>query len=737
MRSLILCCWFSTALLAQAPPTLTHGPFRGHVDGTSMHVWARASEPGAFTLRLVAMGGDVVTANATADVAHDLTLHFHAAGLEPASLYDATILSGERVVHHEPGPWATAMADDASASVVAFGSCSSDTGFKDQPIWGRILARSPHALALLGDTPYIDAGTVDARRRRHREFFAFPPVRGALRALPTWTTWDDHDYTANDEFGVVKGSETARPVFVDYHAHAAYGDGERGIYTSFRRGPLEVFLLDARSFADVEMSPLAPGQRSLLGGKQIAWLQQALLASTAPIKVLACGMVWNEGVRPNKKDCWGNWLPERDGLFRWLGAQQIAGVVLVGGDVHRSRVILHPTRALVGYDVPEFITSPLAQNVIATNAVAVPGLEFDAGEPQSCLFLEVARTGEDGTLRAVFQAGDGREFHVRELPFASLQKADAAVHYRRAIALVVTQAGESCERLPRITSHGGPLPLGDGEACSVEWRAVVSAAQPALVAWDLAAGESSCRFRATSKEWLYREYDHELASGMRTLALVGCADAMQAVADKQGKRFLQRCEAMLVLARHLQREPGQQAWWQACVFEQAVLDLRQLARPAFGDAGDAALRDRLRVHVAHRGSLAGGIVAMRAEVFRLFDRTVARMRLHDDAAGKVAREFEGELRRQFTACVEPLFAPAARVGGSLTTAERQELREALRDLRQRGKGLDVDAIAKAKGAPADLAAMLALQLGVLLAGDVERFAERISECGLLLAGAVQ
>lgn len=126
-------------------------------------------------------------------------------------------------------------------------------------------------------------------------------------------------------------------------------------------------------------------------------------------------MVWNGAVRPGKQDCWGNWLGERDALFRWLGAAHIGGVVLVGGDVHRSRVLRHPTRAFLGYDLLEFVTSLLAQRVLEANAAPSPELEFDAGEAHSCRFLTAVADRQGGTaVRAVFQAGDGREFHRRE-----------------------------------------------------------------------------------------------------------------------------------------------------------------------------------------------------------------------------------------------------------------------------------------------------------------------------------
>lgn len=423
MRAALLAICLAAAPQEPAPePALTHGPLRGPNDASSLWLWARAKAPGRYVLRLKALADGAESAwPADAEGASDCTLRWHATGLAPGAAHDWWITHGERTVH-PPGtaPLVTAPGDGAMTATVAFGSCADERGHAEQPIWGQLLARAPQALVLLGDTPYIDDGTIEGRRRRHRAFYGFPPVRAALAAVPTWATWDDHDYAANDQFGAVKGSETARQVFREYHAQPLPSAG-RGIWTSFRRGPLEVFVLDTRSCADDGPSALAPGERTLLGADQIAWLQRGLAGSTAPFKVLACGMVWNGGVRPHKDDCWGHWLPERDALWRWIGRNAVTGVVLVGGDVHRTRVIVHPTRDLCGYEVPELITSPLAQNVIAANEVPVPGLQFDAGEPHSALLLS-ATAGSAPALRAVFVAGDGREFCVREYPLAELRR---------------------------------------------------------------------------------------------------------------------------------------------------------------------------------------------------------------------------------------------------------------------------------------------------------------------------
>ena len=635
-------------------PALTHGPFRGHVDADSIHVWARAAEPGEFTLELIDVAGDAGrTAAATAQRERDLVLHFAIDGLPAGASFGLRIRRGEEVVHEARERWSTAMPDTATAATIAFGSCSDERRFPEQPIWDRIAARAPHALVLLGDTPYIDDGTTEGRRRRHREFFAFPPVHTVLGAIPTWATWDDHDYATNDVFGAATGSETARPVFVDYHAHADYGDGARGIWTRFRRGPIEVFLLDTRSFADAEKSVLAPGERSLLGKTQIEWLQGALRASTAPVKVLACGMVWNGGVRQGKNDCWDNWLPERDALFGWLGAQDINGVVLVSGDVHRSRVILHPTKDLVGYDLPEFVTSPLAQNVLEANNVPVPGLAFDAGEASSCLFLEAAVGVEGATVRAVFQAGDGREFHVRELKPGELARRDAATTYRRIVAGLRAQFGQDVT-LPETEYTDDALGVSAEEAVRQEWREAVAAAEPLLAAWHGIAGERRCRFAQKASEPLMTEFVQDLLLGMMRLRAINAAAGRQAIADRQAARLVRAAACALAMARHLQQEPGVVAWGFSVQMEKQALALQSLGAP-LGDDVAAQLRALFVAHVAERSGAAGAAVAARQESLRLFDGMLAQLQGGKDTKALIARQFATEVRRTFLRETLPLF----------------------------------------------------------------------------------
>ncbi|MEZ6038407.1 MAG: alkaline phosphatase D family protein [Planctomycetota bacterium] len=673
---------FAAVVAAQASGTvrLTHGPLLGHVDDRAAHLWARASAPGTYTMRLSVEGETPREAAAVADDAHDLTMHFVFDGLSLRTTYDVTVsVGGLELLPKGRSFVTTALPPAAHQSLVAFGSCANDVTFAEQPIWARIAARRPDALVLLGDTPYIDDGTVAARRRRHREFFAFAPVRDVLREVATWTTWDDHDYALNDTFGAVPGSETARPVFVDYHAHASYGDGERGIYTSFRRGPIEVFVLDTRSFADVETSPLAPDERSLLGATQLAWLQQGLRASTATFKVLACGMVWNGGVRDGKKDCWGNWLAERDALWAWLGAEQITGVVLVSGDVHRSRVILHPTKNLLGYDLPEFVTSPLAQNVIEANKVDVPGLVFDAGESSSCLSLRAdLDTVDGGTLTAIFEAGDGRVFHERALTLADLRRSDAAVHYRAAVDELRRLLGEDLQH-SRIGDIGRDDLLAEpARATDAEVRAEVASAAGALALLERASFTERCTFWKTSPESMVDELGAGLLMPVVRLIDIETAKGLQCLADGDTAELGRVVRIVLSTARHLRQQTGALPWMLATVQEQTVAEL--VRRVPLQDAGRDRVLEEVRRHLAVRPGVGPLVDTIDAEISMLLDNVLYAYAGEEQLASEMARREHDAVRRQALATLQPSMAAARALADGATEERWKALAEAKEEL---------------------------------------------------------
>jgi predicted esterase len=301
----------------------------------------------------------------------------------------------------------------APVAKIAFASCADERMHPGLATFVAAAAWRPDAAALLGDTPYIDSTEPLVLAERHRAFREHPSMALLRGQCTVYAVWDDHDFGLNDTDGNLPGKRAARDAFVAAHPEQQCGDGEEGVWTTFRRGEVEVWLLDARWNANTESD--ARGRPALLGEAQWRWLEQGLARSDASFKILGSGMVFNDATRPGKADYWGAWPHERQRLFRMLGARRIEGVVLVSGDIHRSRLVRHDTRDLVGYDLVELTTSPAAQRVLAKADAPHADLVFDRGVEQAWMSVEATGTGDDALLVADFRDEKGASFFQTRL----------------------------------------------------------------------------------------------------------------------------------------------------------------------------------------------------------------------------------------------------------------------------------------------------------------------------------
>jgi alkaline phosphatase D len=235
-----------------------------------------------------------------------------------------------------------------------------------------------------------------------------PEYQALLRSRPCWWTWDDHDFAGNDASGLAAGKENSRLVFTRYRPQAKYGDGTDGIYTSFRRGPVEVFLLDTRWFSMTAPSFASSHKATLLGVKQWEWLQQGLLASTAPFKLLACGVIWDDKENYESDD-WGTYKHELTAIQKFIGEKRIPGVILVGGDIHASRVLRYKTTETVGYELVQFIASPIHARTIPSLNVYHPDLIRSAVEPNVFLRVDADSTVTPAALHATLINKNGEQ----------------------------------------------------------------------------------------------------------------------------------------------------------------------------------------------------------------------------------------------------------------------------------------------------------------------------------------
>ncbi len=397
----------------------------GHVDGASARLLFRpAAESQTLRLRVLDESTEEVgTFDAVTSAEDDYVAKFHVPGLKPATRYTYRITrieGGEETVAAE-GPdlsFRTASLDRSGGRVTAcFTSC---VDIEENPMWADIGAIDPDTLFLMGDTPYIDSSDLGVVRKRHRDFLAMPGLRELVRHIPTVGTWDDHDFGRNNGNGLnmAEGKGRTRRGFVEYRAHGRYGDGEGGVYHSVDLGMMEVFLLDPRYFSQTEPSPVDPSQPTCFGKGQWEWLLRGLSASKAPFKVLAMGAIWQDKKNSETDDMFTYWY-ERDALLDFAAEQGIEGVVLLGGDIHVARHLVHPLR--LGYDLHDFVISPGHSRTITSLDVFHPSLRWSLVEGQQFLSMTADGTLEDPTLVVRFSQGGRKVNREVVLPLSGLK----------------------------------------------------------------------------------------------------------------------------------------------------------------------------------------------------------------------------------------------------------------------------------------------------------------------------
>ncbi len=394
------------------PPPM--GPLLGHVEPTKAVVWYRAAQSGEYELHVTEPGGTTrPPLLATTTVDNDLCVTWRIDALKPGHKYQADVFLAEAKSNKPLTPGcviSTPKSPSQPARVVlAMGSCASSTKFFD--IWDQMAEQGADGVVLLGDTPYIDKPDLNSNRLAHREFLSIPNLQALVRTRPLWATWDDHDFGSNDSVGKrCKTKDQIRQAFIEYRGLQSYGNGKEGIYTRFQYGPLEVFLLDPRYFSQTAPSPVDPEQPTCLGKDQWEWLLAGLAASTAPFKLVASGMIWDD--KKNKeKDDWETYAHEREALFDFIADKKISGVVLIGGDIHVSRHLRYPLKERLGYDLQQWIVSPLHERIIPELNVPHPALLW--GEPIPNVFLQVIAdsTKSPATLTANWITRAGKQVH--------------------------------------------------------------------------------------------------------------------------------------------------------------------------------------------------------------------------------------------------------------------------------------------------------------------------------------
>lgn len=362
--ALLASCATAAALVATAAPKLMQGPMLGHVDQSSAQVWARVAGEADLSI-LYSKSPRFTDARETAPVRalaeNDYCVQATIDGLEAGSFYYYQILVDgaplDAVREQEGYPLLTAPPSEMEVQfTIAFGAGAKTEIDGMQAIWLQVQNARPHAFFWLGDNESAEGLPPSFQAEQYRKQRSIPFLQPLLRSIPQLATWDGPRQDAAKSFDVFKR----------YWANPSYGTQDNpGSYFKYNYGGVDFLVLDTYSFRDT-------AQRStLLGAAQVEWLKSELEASSAPFKVLLSSSSWTD-IEEENDSTWTAFVHERDALLEHITRNDIPGVILVSGDNHQAEVKAIPLSQKGGYDFYELVSSPLAQDPVASYAEQEP-----------------------------------------------------------------------------------------------------------------------------------------------------------------------------------------------------------------------------------------------------------------------------------------------------------------------------------------------------------------------------
>ena len=245
-----------------------------------------------------------------------------------------------------------ALAPDTVLTRFAFGSCVNEN--REMKFWDVIAAQKPQAFLLIGDNVYgdtratsaADIPTLTASYKKLNTRIEFDRFR---RNVPMMTTWDDHDFGANDAGGTFAFKEYAEKVYENYWGSSDEVKSRPGVYESRIVGPagkrVQFIILDARFFRSdlASMTYRDPGpalgwyipnmdpKATVLGSAQWDWLVQELSKPAELRFIISSTQVITDA---HNFEGWTNFPKERDRLYALLADKSVNNAIFLTGDRH-------------------------------------------------------------------------------------------------------------------------------------------------------------------------------------------------------------------------------------------------------------------------------------------------------------------------------------------------------------------------------------------------------------------
>jgi alkaline phosphatase D len=241
-------------------------------------------------------------------------------------------------------------------TTIAFGSCGHQNN--PQPVLERVADLHPDFFIYLGDNIYSDTYSMDTLQMNYNILGAKPEFQKLKAATKIFATWDDHDFGLNDAGRHYPHKEESKKIFLNFFGIPDSSMlNHPGIYYSKilagHTRSIQLIMLDMRTFRDkllsyngnrdgdarfqyeMDYSPYATGDSTMLGKEQWQWLEQQL---EIPADIRIIGSSTQFGITHNGYEAWANFPHEQKKMLELIRKKKVDGVLFISGDVHYAEL---------------------------------------------------------------------------------------------------------------------------------------------------------------------------------------------------------------------------------------------------------------------------------------------------------------------------------------------------------------------------------------------------------------
>ncbi len=222
---------------------------------------------------------------------------------------------------------------------------------------------------------YKEAVDFEAFKHVYRKFWSSTPFRHALMKIPSFMTFDDHEFRngwgSRGENRKPAGSKIGRRRVAALKAYDLYQHtlnpktNANKYWYHFNFGDIGFFVLDTRSSRDKKDGIILDGNQMEALKK---WLEDKnenyklkFIISSVPIVHISFPKIVDFFFPADARDHWSGFKTQRQDLIKFIFDKKIEGVHFLSGDIHMSHIARITKKGNKNKEIFSFTSSPFAQ----------------------------------------------------------------------------------------------------------------------------------------------------------------------------------------------------------------------------------------------------------------------------------------------------------------------------------------------------------------------------------------